>query len=218
MTDVKVPDPAFMDDYDTGGAYVEPPQPKIEVPGKSRAQYLKLTGQAPSEAKIKTREADGKTFLKTREGYFKAIIEGITLPNDGGYEIGQTHLSSAQYRKFKGGQPTGELRNASPFLDYLHAHAIDMKPANPEEYETYIKATADRQFQFTGDWNAWDKDTQSDVAEKWEDFPMLYEAPDGTFSIDPTKGKATGRRQPFIEKNGKRFWARLQVKQWISAL
>lgn len=196
----KIPGTEFMDSYDVGGEYVPPPQPKVMENGK--AKYIAFTAMAPPAEKIKVRDANDKPLM-TQDKYFKAIIEGIKLEGSG-YEISQSHIGTAQYKKYKGGQPTGELRNASPALDYLHAHGIDARPATVEEYENLFKATADRQFQLTGEWSAWDKDAQTDVATKWEDFPE-----------DPAN---PGQRLPYIERGGKRYWARLSVKRWVSAL
>jgi hypothetical protein len=214
IDDVKVPGTEFMDDYDTGGDFTPPPQPKEIVNGRPR--YIQFSAQAPGEGKIKLRDENGK-FLKTREGFLKAVVEEIKLV-ESGYVIGQTHIGTGQYKKYdnKTKQPTGELRNASPALDYLRAHGIDSKPATADEYESLFKATGDRQFLITGDWSAYDKDTQSDVASKWEEFPDEY-AKDGVVCEGTVEGAVkTGRKLPFIEKNGKRFWARLQVKRYVS--
>src|SRR4051812_30098333 len=96
-TDVKVPDPAFMDDYDQGGTYVPPPQPKEQVNG--RAAYVKFEAKAPSADKIETRDAQGNP-LKTRDGYFKAVVRDIELVASG-YVIGQSHIGTAQYKKYE---------------------------------------------------------------------------------------------------------------------
>lgn len=198
--DVRVPDAAFMDNYDTGGDFVPPPQAKTIVNGKPKFTVFQLA--APSLSGIKLRDENGK-FLKTKDGWLKAVIEGITVV-DGGYKIGQTHIGTGQYKKYdrQSKQPTGEFRNASPALDYLHAHGIEVKPETADAYEELFNATADRHFEATLDWSAYDKDTQSDVASKWDDFPD-----------DPA---APGTKLPFIEKNGKRFWARAQVKRYVS--
>jgi hypothetical protein len=200
LDDVKVPDASFMDDYDTGGEYIPPPQAKtIE---KGRPRFVQFEAQAPNYDAIKLKDAEGK-WLKTRDGYLKAILEGIKLV-ESGYTIQQTHVGTAQYKKYKAGQPTGEMRNASPFMDYLRAHGIDLKPSAASEYEEYARATADRSFKVTIDWNAYDKDSQTDVAEKWEEFPD-----------DPAN---PGQKLPYIEKDGKRFWARASIKRFVSAI
>jgi hypothetical protein len=205
--DVKVPDSGFMDNYDFGGEYIQPPQPKV-LDEKGKPRYIKFVAQVPAETKIHLRDKATGKWLTTREGLLKAIIEGIKLV-DGGYEFRETHVGTGNYKKYKNGQPTGESRNASPAVDYFHAHGIaptsgDLKDA--ADYEKYFKATADRQFEVTGDWNAYDSETKSEVATKWEDFPMLLDA----------AGQPTGERQPFIEKDGKKFWARMNIKRYVS--
>lgn len=212
--DVKVPGNEFMDNYDTGQSdFVPPPQPKT-VTG-SKVKYVQFIAQVPPASGIKLRDENGR-FLTTRDGYLKAVIDGITLV-ESGYKIGQTHIGTGQYRKYdrKTGQPTGELRNASPAMDYFRGHGIDAKPNSAEEYEQLFTATADRQFQITADWSAYDKDSQSDVAGKWEEFPDASTDVEAFSRLYPGVDPA-GKKLPFIEKNGKRFWARLQVKRYVA--
>lgn len=222
--DVKVPSPEFMDNYDTGQSdFVPPPQPKQIVNG--RPKYFQFVAQAPSVDKISTKDANGKPLV-TKEGYLKAVIDGIKLV-DSGYTFGQTHIGTGQYKKYdrKTNQPTGELRNASPAIDYFHAHGIEVKPASVEEYREYFEATADRQFQVTADWSAYDKDAQADVASKWEDFPNA----DSDELIGEDKAREVfarlypgqdpvGKKLPFVERGGKRFWARAQIKRYVSVV
>ncbi len=217
VLDARVPNPEFMDNYDTGQSdFTPPPQPKIVVGG--RTKYVTFLAQAPTVDKIKLRDENHKP-LTTRDGWLKAIVDGIKLV-ESGYTFGQTHIGTGQYKKYdrKTNQPiAGEFRNASPALDYLRSQGIDLKPSTVEEYEQYFQATADRQFQVTTNWSAWDKDTQSDVASKWEDFPdastdveafgRLYPG------VDPT-----GAKLPFVQKGEKRFWARANVKAYVSAV
>lgn len=205
VEDVKIPDPSFMENYDFGGDYTPPPQPKT-VDEKGKATFIKFTAQAPSADKINLRDKATGKWLTTREGLLKAVIEGIKLV-DSGYEFRETHIGTGQYKKYRGGQPTGESRNASPALDYLHAHGISSKQITFDSagaYEEAFKHTADRQFLVTADWGAYDNDAKQDVASKWEDFP-----------VDPDNA---GARLPYIERNGKRFWARMQVKRYVSAV
>lgn len=201
-----VPDPSFMDDYDFGGQYTPPPQAKVPDPKRpGKFIYNIFVAQAPELKNIQTRDDQGR-FLRTKpqngkNPSLKMILRDIKLV-ESGYLVQQTHVSAAQYQKYKNGQPTGELRNASQFLDYLHSHGIDVKPATPDEYEAYAQATADRQFEVRGNWSAYDKDSQSDVASSWEDFP---DDPDNP-----------GQKLPYIERDGKRFWARLSITGFVN--
>lgn len=220
MTDVKIPGTDWMNDYDTGGSTFVPP-PQAMVPGTNgRNRYVEYQVQAPSFDKIHLKDKDEK-WLTTKDGYLKAVIEGVKLV-ESGYELRDCQIGTAQYRKYgKDKKPTGELRNASPALDYLHAFGIDTQPGSKEDYESYFGATADRLAQVTIQWTAWDNDAKASVAEKWEDFPMidLNNADQvETFKRLYPNQDPTGARLPFIEKNGKRFWARAEVKRWVSAL
>lgn len=195
-----IPDPSFMDDYDTGGDYTPPPQAKVIEGG--RTKYVKFVATAPDSAGIKLTDEQGK-WLKTREGWLKAVVKGIKLQN--GYEIRETHFSTAQYNKFKDGQKTGEKRNASPAVDYLRGHgdaASGLK--DPSDYQMHFDATANRNFEVTIDWSAYDSETQSDVAKKWEEFPD-----------DPAN---PGQKLPYIDRGGKRFWARASIKRVVDAV
>lgn len=218
--DVKIPGTEFMDNYDSGGEFTPPPTPKVPAKGAGKPSYIKFLAQAPDVEKIKLRDANNKP-LTTHEGYLKAVITDIKLV-ESGYVVGQTHVGTGQYKKYdrKTGQPTGELRNASPALDYLHSHGIDAKPASVEDYESYFQATSNRQFQVTGDWSAYDSDSKEDVAKKWEDFPAADadDASKAEFARFYPGEDPTGKRLPYIEKGGKRFWARLGVKRYVSAL
>lgn len=219
--DVKVPDTGFMDNYDSGGEFTPPPTPKVPAVGAGKPAYVKFVAQAPSYDKINLQDKNGK-WLTTHEGYLKAVIEDIKLV-ESGYVIQQTHIGTGQYKKYdrKTGQPTGELRNASPALDYLHAHGIDVKPSDPDQYKEIFGATAERQFTITADWSAYDSDAKQDVAKKWEDFPAVDVDDAASVAefqrfypgVDPK-----GMRLPYIEKGGKRFWARLGVKRYVSTL
>jgi len=201
-----VPDPSFMDDYDFGGQYTPPPQAKVKDE-KGRLRYVEMTARAPKFEDIQTRDEQGR-YLRTNAQppatpSLKAILKNVTLI-ESNYQVQQTHLSASLYRKFKNGQPTGETRNASQFIDYLHSQGIEAKPATPDQYEEFVKATAEGEFRCRINWSAYDKDSKSSVAEKWEDFPDDPENP--------------GSKLPFIEKDGKRFWARASIQGFVSAI
>lgn len=220
MTDVKVPGTEWMSNYDTGRSdFIAPPQAKEVLPN-GKVVFTKFLVQAPGDAGVKVRGPEGN-WLKTADGYLKIVVDGAKLV-DSGYVLKETHIGTAQYKKYgKDRQPTGELRNASPALDYFHAFGIDLQPGSAEDYETYARATVDRQAQVTIDWSAWDNDAKQTVADRWEDFPLVDA--NSTEQVDAFKRlypgqDPTGKRLPFLERNGKRFWARAEVKRWISAV
>lgn len=227
MSEYKVPDPAEFDTYDTG-QFVPPPQPK-EKNDKGKFAYVIFTATAPGLKGIETRNENDK-FLTTKEGgYLKAVVRDLRL-NDSGYVIQQSHVSSKQYNKRdKDGNITG-TRAASPAMDYFRAFGLDIKPASGEDYEALFQQTAGNVAQVTIDWSAYDSDTDTNVADKWEDFPLVaveddkgrgyvsQEAAEAAGATGITDVSAEGRRMPFIEKNGKRFWARASVKRWVSAV
>lgn len=221
--DVKIPSPEFMDDYDTGARYVPPPQPKEWVDGKvgGKTKFVTFVAQAPSVDNIKTKDDQGQP-LKTADGYFKGVLFGVTLPNNGNYEVQQTHIGTAQYKQYdrKTNKPIeGKFRNASPALDYFRAFGIESKPTEVSQYVDLFEATAGRQAEIQGDWSAYDSEQKTDVARKWEDFPDEYVNENGAVVASDAPGaRKSGRKQPFIERNGKRFWARFGIKRWISTV
>lgn len=227
VLEVTVPSPEFMDDYDTGARYVPPPQPKQWVDGKigGKVKSVTFVAQIPSVDKIQTRDEKTGEYLKSKKtGNFQAVVHGITLPNNENHEIRDTYIGTGQYQAYdrKTNQPIpGKFRNASPAMDYFRAFGIASRPGTVEEYEQLFQATAGGQGECQGDWSAWDKDNQKDVAKKWEDFPDQYEL-DGKI-VEPTPealaagAVKNGKKQPFISVGGKNYWARLGIKRWISA-
>lgn len=212
IDDVKIPSPEFFDTYDTG-EFVAPPQVKVQE--GARSKYVEFALTLPGEEKVKTRDAQGKA-LTTQEGYFKIVLEGIKT--EGGYEINQTHIGTKQYQKRdKAGNVTG-ARNSSPFGDFLRANGIDARPASVAEYETLAKATAGRVVRGCLDWSAYDSDNKVSVAEKYEDFPLAESDEQKAEIARLGYVVADGARVPYIERGGKKFWARAGVKRWVSTL
>ena len=189
MQQYKVPPPEMFDEYDTG-QYIPPPQAK-EPDGRGGFKYAQFQATAPSP--------DGITFRADRNGFLMAVIKGLKL--DGGYELRHEYASSAPFpKKDKQGNVIG-TRNASSFGNYLRAFGLAARPTTQAEYESLAHATAGMPCTVTIDWEAYNSETQTTVADKWEQFPEDPERP--------------GCRQPFIEQDGKRFWARAGVKRFV---
>lgn len=218
--DVKVPSPEFMDDYDTGGRYVPPPQPKEIVNGK--VKYLNFVARTPQYDKSWVEDEQGVTRTNKETGFFQPVIFGVTLPNNEDYEVRPVYAGTGQYKLYdrKTKQPIpGKFRNASPILDYFRAFGIDARPTSVEEYVSLLQATAGREAEVQGDWEAYDSETKTTVAKKWEDFPDEFVNANGAVCLPTDEGAVkSGKKQPFITRNGKNFWARFSVKRWISAV
>jgi hypothetical protein len=186
---LKVPPPEMFDDYDTG-QWVPPPQAK-ELGADGKAKYIQYEAQAPGVDKF--------SWRGDKNGYLMLVIEGIKLVS--GYEFRKDYLSSAPFpKRDRAGNVTG-TRNASTLGNYFRAHGMAVRPATEDEYRAYAEATADRTFYCTIDWEAYDGDTQSTVADSWDAFPDDPEHP--------------GQKQAYIERNDKRFWARARIKRFI---
>lgn len=184
----KVPPPEMFDDYDTG-QYVPPPQAKSIGPD-GKAKFTLFTVTAPTAEKF--------SFRADRNGFLMAVVDGFTI---GDYQLRKEYLSSAPFpKKDRAGNVIG-TRNASQFGNYLRAHGLAVRPSTPDEYEQYALTTAGREFQASIDWSAYDNDTQTEIASKWEEFPD-----------DPAQ---PGSKLPYIERDNKRFWARASIKRYV---
>jgi hypothetical protein len=185
----KVPPPEMFDNYETG-QYIPPPQAK-EINERGNFKPIVYQATAPT--------ADKFSFRADRNGFLMVVIDGLTL--EGGYEMRKDYASSAPFpKKDRAGNVTG-TRNASSFGNYLRAFGLAVRPSSPEEYEALALSTAGQSCSVTIDWEAYDNDTKTTVASTWEQFPE-----------DPEK---LGTRLPYIELNGKRFWARAGVKRYV---
>jgi len=222
LLDVRVPDPSFMDDYDTGARYVPPPQPKEWVDGKigGKVKYLTFVAKTPKYDESWVQDEQGVVRTNKETGDFQPVLFGVTLPNNGGYEVRPVYLGTSQYKVYdrKTKQPIpGKFRNASPASDYFRAFGIDARPTTGQEYVDLLQATAERETEVQGDWEAYDSETKTTIAKKWEDFPDEFVNAKGDVVEATAEGAVkSGRKRPFIVRNGKNFWAKLSVKRWIS--
>jgi len=212
--DLKIPDAAFFDDYDTG-QFVPPPQAK-QLNERGRPQYIEYAFTAPGPQNITLRDANGQ-WLQTQDGFLKAIVKEGKLET--GYEIGQIHIGTKQYQKRdKEGNVVGQ-RNSSPAGDYFRAFNLQVRPTSAEEYESYFQMTANQPARVTIDWSAYDAENKQNVADSWDEFPKISElnpeSEEYQRYFDATNPEA---RLPYIERNGKRFWARAGVKRWVSSV
>jgi hypothetical protein len=184
LQELKQPDPVDWDKYEGAGEsrYTPPPVPK-----DSEGKAIVFRGQAPASF----------TFDKTQEGYLQVVLDPITIVGGAGngYQIRFTRASVKKFTSRK----TGEEINASMLGNYLRAVDKNLRPASNAEYIRAVEYTANRQFNFTADWEAYDSQGGRSVAEKFEDFPLA----------------ADGSRQSWIDlPDGRRIFARLRVKQF----
>jgi len=184
----KVPPPEMFDDYETG-EYTPPPQAK-EPDGHGRFGYVLYEVTVPA--------ADGFSFKADRNGFLMAVIKGLTLEN--GYQLRHLYASSAPFpKKDKAGNVIG-TRNASGFGNYLRAFGLAVRPQTPQEYQDLALATAGQTIQATIEWEAYDAEAQVTVADRWDQFPE-----------DPAH---PGCRLPYLERQGRRFWAHASVRRF----
>lgn len=182
------------DEYDVGG--FTPPPPARTPDGKAIVYW----GQAPQEI----------TFGPTKGNYLMAEIDPVTvvdatvpLPNGGvqGYEIRYTRASATPFT-IRRGPKKGQKLNASMLGNYLRSHGIALSgtPTN-EDLVAATRATTGRNFPFLLDWEAYDKDRKVTVVEGYANFPNDPDNP--------------GWKLPFIEKDGKRFWAQARIARFV---
>ena len=189
LTTFKVPPPEMFDDYDTG-QWTPPPQAK-ERGLDGKAKFIQYQAIVPL--------ADKFSWRGDKNGFLMLVIDGIKLTT--GYEFKKDYLSSAPFpKKDKAGNVTG-TRNASTLGNYFRAHGMSVRPSTEDEYKAYAEATAGREFSVTIDWEAYDSDSQSTIADSFDSFP---DDPDNL-----------GQKLAYIERNGKRFWARARIKRYV---
>lgn len=188
---MKVPPPEMFDDYDVGKTWTPPPQAKA-LNEKGKLQGIVYEAVVPG--------AEGITFRPDKNGFLMAVIDGFTIDE---HVLNAEYLSSAPFpKKAKDGTVMG-TRNASSLGNYLRAMGLgDARPASPEEYETLVLATAGQTVRVVLDWEGYDRETRTTIATKWEQFP---DDPD-----DPAL------KQPFIEVDGRRVWARARIKRFVA--
>lgn len=136
-------------------------------------------------------------FGATKEGNLKITLPDVELVNNAegnGYKIRFASLSSKKYKN----------REGSQMADFLRACGIPVQPKTNEEMKAAFKMASNRQFQFQGVWEAYNKDTQTNISGE-ASFPL----------------GADGKRQSFIIDEfdpSKKWYANLKIKYTISAL
>ena len=188
LSELRQPDPMDWDKYQGAGESTYAPPP---VPKDSEGKALLFRGIAPPSFQ----------FDKTDEGYLQVLLDPITIVGGGsnGYVI---RFTRASVKKFKS-RSTGAEINASMLGNYLRSVDKNLRPGTNAEYIRAVEYTANRQFNFTADWDAYDSQGSRSLAEKYEDFPLRD-------ASNPSAG-----RQAWIDlPDGRRIFARLRIKQF----
>lgn len=140
---------------------------------------------------------DDTSFDKTQEDYLKLKVDPIEIVNAqngaNGYKVRFSHFSAKKYKN----------REGSQVLDLMRACGVAARPQNVEELKAICKSLSGRTFQFTLQWEAYNKETQ-ETTQGQENFP-----------VDPTN---PGKRLPYIQDGDKRVWANGRLRYTISAL
>lgn len=167
--------------YAVAGEYIPPP-----VPVDAEGNPVVFEGVAPAKFEFKA----------TKDNYLSAIIDPIEIRGSK-YQIRFTQISVKKFSR------DGKEVEASMFGNYLKAISKDVRAQTNQEYMRAAESTARRPFKFKADWDAWDKETSTVVADSYSKFP-----------VDPNN---PGKRLPFITlPDGRKVFARLKIKQFVA--
>jgi hypothetical protein len=186
IAQVNLKEPAQVDWDSLGGSKWAPPPPAVGLDGKALVYYGVTT---PVEDKP---DEDNLNFL----------LDPIKIVKSGsadGYQIRFVRASTKVLTDFKTKEP--KKGNPNKLAQYLRAAGIQQKPQTNADYRACVKATTNKPFAFTIDWEAYNKDTQESV-KGYLNFPLDPERPGQRKAIlkagdiinltDPKTGLPTG--------------------------
>ena len=139
---------------------------------------------------------DDASFGVTRENRLKVNVDPIEIinhPTANGYKVRFSSFSAKKYKNREGSQAR----------DLLRAAGVSARPQSVDELKVLLKSISGRVIQFTGQWEAYNKDTQEETQGQ-ENFPDDKANP--------------GKKLPYIQDGDKRWWANLRLRYTISAL
>jgi len=180
------PEQVDWDHYQDPGAYVPPPQAK-----DANGRFVRFLAQAPQTFE----------FGATKEGYlmvsFDLQITG-TVKQD--QQVSYTlRFCRASVKKFTN-RKTGESLEQSMLGNFLRAVDKRLRPRSNSEYIQAVESVGGRALGVTIDWEAYDAESSTQVAQHYDDFPG-----------------ENGQKEPYIvTEDGRKIAARAVVKQFFS--
>jgi hypothetical protein len=151
------------DNYNAGGGYTPPP-PALDEAGRP----IVYTGVASPKA-------DGAD----RDGYLQFLLDPvkITKGDHKGYELRFTRASVAPFTKPDADGVRQPMKgNPNAAANFLRSCGLAAKPQTNSEYIASMQRAAGKEFTFTIDWEAYNKDTGERV-KGFLAFPLDQERP-----------------------------------------
>lgn len=177
---LRKPEPTNWDNYPPGGAVRKRPH----QPGT-------YTFRAPALKDIK---------FDTQDGYLRFVNKAVIVDADPERDdMVFDYVTNKPYR-------TGKRQGASRMGDFLLAVGSEAQPQDHEEWAEAVEEATEGMFSAILDWDAYDKDSDREVASTATDFPE-----------DPNN---PGERLPYVEVERadgsiKRIAARQRIKFYV---
>jgi hypothetical protein len=166
QVNLREPEVTDWDNYNSGGSsYVAPP-PALDQNGRPIV-YFGI--------------GDAAETTPTKDGFLNVLIDPIKMVRSGQYDGYTLRFTRASVKPFqKNNQPIKGNPNA--LANFLRATGLAVKPQTNDDYRLAVKATKNRPFGFTIDWEAYNKDTGENV-KGYLAFPLDPERPGQRKSI-----------------------------------
>ncbi len=187
---LKEPETADWDNWNAGSKYAPPP-PAVGPDGAAII-YYGVVGEA------KQTDPD--------EGYLNILLDPIKIVRSGSFDGQTLRFTRASVKPFTkagaDGNRTPIKGNPNKLGNYLRACGLQAKPQTNSEYLASVKATMNKPFPFTLDWEAYNKDTGERI-RGFVNFPDDPERPGqkksilragDTYTERDSKGNVTGTK------------------------
>jgi len=170
QTGLQEPQQIDWDNYNTGSSYV-PPVPALDSNNKPLVYHGKV---------VTANEIDPD------RGFLQYLFDPITITSPNGVNGQEVRFTRVSTRPFMKKDGNGDLQpikgNPNQLANFLRACGGGARPQTNEEYRASVKAALSRSFDFTIDWEAYNKDT-GETIRGFLAFPLDGERPGQRKSI-----------------------------------
>jgi hypothetical protein len=191
QTNLREPAKVDWENYNAGGSSYMAPPPSLDDNGKAIV-YRGVT----------TPKVDGAD----RDGYLQFLLDPIKISQGDhkGYEIRFTRASVAPFTKPNAEGVREPIKgNPNQAANFLRSCGLQVKPQTNSEYIASATRAAGKEFSFTTDWEAYNKDTGERV-KGFLAFPLDDQRPGmrktilkkgDLYNVVDSKGKPTGEQK-----------------------